>query len=355
MNDGLPEAPAVAPGPPLRIGVILDPLRDLNKAALRYLIVHLNTLQTLFEFELLSAEKGDPVVAFLQQETPVSSGACQAMLFDFGERVISKVVETQQRLGLADRSLPGALAVICQAKFADGLYSVKDGPVVVQALGNWDRSMAPPSIFEFILTLLIRQGAGLLVPSMAGGIHLGTKGCIFDFTENLDEARYKALQSYVCSACRRRLAAQDAGSLADEIVRVVDMKWLGRLCNPYSPAAIVSKLGYNLFVTKGVRPTWRESALSGFRDAGVKETIRLVSSVVLAGLLLWLGLKGRATEPAPAQTRHTTVSDGAGKADASKSTGDSSSTSTTTSKPPHLGGLDATQSRKATKKVVPFR
>ena len=180
--------------------------------------------------------------------------------------------------------------------------------------------------------------------------HLGTKGCVFDFTEYLSEARYKALQSYVCSVCRQRFQKVGAGFVADEIVRVLDTKWLGRLGNPNSPAAIVKKLGYNLFLTKGFQPTWRERVLAGLRDAGVKEVLRLAANLLLAGLLLWLGLKDR---PRPAERpvvpRHDSVSDAAVKRDAATTASKTSGTSNT-------AGVktDTTQTRKV-KKAARFK
>jgi hypothetical protein len=41
--------------------------------------------------------------------------------------------------------------------------------------------MAPPSIFEFILMLLLRQAASFRAPALSKSTHLGTKGCLFDF------------------------------------------------------------------------------------------------------------------------------------------------------------------------------
>src|SRR5438874_11993120 len=65
----------------------------------------------------------------------------------------------------------------------------------VLALGNWMRHMAPRSILEFIVVLLMRQAASFVVPALSKSLHLGTKGCLFDFTSELTEARYKALRS----------------------------------------------------------------------------------------------------------------------------------------------------------------
>src|SRR2546429_6754616 len=121
---------------------------------------------------------------------------------------------------------------------------------IFQALGNWERHMAPPSILEFIVVLLMRQAASFAVPSLSKSLHLGTKGCLFDFTSELTEARYKALQSFVCSTCRSRMQESGAVHLADDTTHVLDFSWLGATSDPHCPAGIVAKLGYDLFLTK---------------------------------------------------------------------------------------------------------
>ena len=121
---------------------------------------------------------------------------------------------------------------------------------------------------------------------------MGTKGCLFDFTSDLAEARYKALQSFVCSACRSRMQENGAIQLADNIARVLDFSWLGTPSDPHCPAGVVAKLGYNLFLTKGIQPTFWENIRSILRDETTKEIIKLVFAILLAALLLRLGLKG---------------------------------------------------------------
>ena len=70
------------------------------------------------------------------------------------------------------------------------------------------------------------------------------------------------------------------------------MKWLGEPSDPHCPAGIVAKLGYNLFLTKGIEPTLWENLRSILRDEATKEAIKLIFAILLAAILLRLGLKG---------------------------------------------------------------
>jgi hypothetical protein len=282
----------VSPQAPARVGVILADLKNLNITALKYLVVHLNTLQSSIEFEFLAPAPDDPVLFLLGQKEDVDREKCRGMLPSFRERIIRQFEQEQAEYDLADRSLPTNFAVISLAKFSDEHYGLKSGPVQVQALGNWERSMAPPSILEFIVVLLMRQAASFVVPSMGKSFHLGTKGCLFDFTADLGEARYKALQSFVCSVCRQRMKEAGAVNLADDLTRVLDLKWLGAPSDPHCPSGIVAKLGYNLFLTKGIEPTLWENVRFILRDEATKEAIKLIFAILLAAVLLRLGLKG---------------------------------------------------------------
>jgi hypothetical protein len=178
------------------------------------------------------------------------------------------------------------------ARFSDEYYGLKSGGVQVQALGNWERRMAPPSIFEFMITLLLRQAASFSAAAVSKSVHLGTKGCLFDFTPELSDVRYKSLQAHVCTVCRERLGASGGAHVADDLLLALDTRWLGKLDDPYSPASIVAKLGYNLFITQGIKATWGEVVRGSLRDEGTKELVKLMGGLLLAALLLWLGLKG---------------------------------------------------------------
>lgn len=215
-----------------RVGVIFGDVGKLNLVALKYLIVHLNTLQNSFEFELLTVGASDPLILKLRQGQLVNRNECRAMLPDFHNRITNRIGEEQGRYELADKSSPQGFVLITMARFHDEHYGLKSQAIQVQALGNWERRMAPPSIFEFIITLLLRQAASFAAPSLSKSVHLGTKGCLFDFTAELSDARYKALQGYVCTVCRARLEGDGVAYIADEVARVLDMQWLGKPDDP---------------------------------------------------------------------------------------------------------------------------
>jgi hypothetical protein len=290
MTEALTQA-EIDVRPPHRIGVILGDIGRLNVTVLKYLVLHLNTLQQTFEFEFVDLRYSEPLIVTLAHETVVDREKCRAVTPAFHERVLKHIAAVQAGYNLSDRTVAEQVVLITMSRFHDNYYSLREGPVQVMALGAWDRHMAPPSIYEFIITLLMRQAVGFAAPWFAKSIHFGTKGCLFDFTPGLYDARYKSLQGYICSTCRERLEHDGLGHTANELVHVLQMKWLGKVDNPLDPAGIAAKLGFNLFLTKGIVPTFWENVRTQLRDEGTKEFVKLIGGIILAALLVWLGLK----------------------------------------------------------------
>lgn len=136
--------------------------------------------------------------------------------------------------------------------------------------------------------------------------HYGTKGCLFDFNADLSNARFMALQGFVCSECRSKLQKYGYGDLSDHLSIFLGKKWLGQISDPTSPAGMASKLGYDLFVTKGLTPRWSERVLSALKEDGVKETTKVVVGALVALLLGFLGIKEITRSSNPALTQMST-------------------------------------------------
>lgn len=273
-----------------RIGILLGNLRSINLSALKYLLLALNSRQQLFQYEFLPCDSSDPFLRFLTEKGLVNREHARNGVPEFLERHYVFLVSQNSRFKLQEGP-PGYFVLITMAKFDDNFYSMREGLLSVLALGNWERSMAPPSILEFILTLTVREAVAAVSSKLRGSIHLGTKGCLFDFTRSLDEVKFKVLHAFVCDYCRGQLEAEGLSGYADELVRMLDKEWLGRTSNPKSPAGVISKLGFNLFTTRGLEPTFWENSLKLLRRDGVKEVIRIIGAIILAALLLFLGLK----------------------------------------------------------------
>lgn len=275
-----------------QIGVVL--CADIHAdavPALKFLLLHTNTLQRVFEYQFLPTSE-DRLLHQLASGAILDRQHLEADLprfhRDYAEFLMNQGIE----YGLTDDLdwRPNNYILVSRATLADRYYLTAGAGVAVLALGQWERVMAPPSLVESIVTLALCASVYFLQdPGWVG--HLGTKGCLFDFNADLSDTRFKALQGFICSECRHRLAEADQPEVADEIERVLKKNWFGVVSDPNSVAGVCAKMGYNLFVTKGMRPRFSERFLTHFEEAGVKELLGFVAKLALAASLLYLGIR----------------------------------------------------------------
>jgi hypothetical protein len=250
----------------------------------------MNSLQSIVEFEFLPLNLTDPFIKTISQNSKINREAIESDIPSFLERYETELVFSILGFDLSETP-PDYFVLITMARLSDNYYETSRDRLSVLALGNWQRFMAPPSLLEFIITLTLKEAISASSPSIKNLYHFGTKGCLFDFTPTLDDARYKVLNAYICQNCRMMLEKDSSPGLVDELLYVLSKEWLGKPSDPMSPANITSKLGYNLFTTKGLDATSWEKFIYTIQQESVKQIIGIAGGIILAGLFLWLGLK----------------------------------------------------------------
>jgi hypothetical protein len=261
--------------------------------ALKYLIVRMNREQGAAQFELLPLlGPGELVSAGLSENDKVSRTATRDLLPTI-ERVLDEQFEaTTEAYRLGDTRVPDRYVLVSpETCFDDNFYSTRSGRVSVIALGNWQRHMAPPSLVEFILTLLIREAVATMSPALSGSTHLGTRGCVMDFTSSLDEVRFKVLTGHICDHCAGVLLADRGEEDAADIAVLSQLTWLGDPAVGSSPAHTAALLGHNLYVNRAIEPTFVESIRTTLRQQSVPQMLTIVAGLVTAGLIVLFNLK----------------------------------------------------------------
>jgi hypothetical protein len=273
-----------------RIGIMLTNMPKVNISALEYLVLKLNTLQSTFEFEFLPCDLGeDKFIKLLGDHNEIDPDQVCAMSSEFLDRYRDHL---RREMGKHDLqgSLPEYYMIVTRALFSDSHYTMIDGKLSIIALGDWEHLMAPPTIYEFCLILILEEAMALISPSFNDRMHFGTKGCIGDFTPDVDDARYFVLNAFLCQSCREALAKDGFDKLADEVTNIIRKDWLGTPDEPNTPANIVKKLGYNLFTTNKLETTIWEKIRNLITEEGVKQLVNIIGVIVLTVLLLWLNL-----------------------------------------------------------------
>lgn len=276
-----------------RIGILLVGFENANIPALQFLVLNMNTRQHAFEFEFLPVNRKDEYIEKLlssSSASPVNRNEIRGSTSEFLDRY-KDFLQSRVEVYEINEAPADYYIMVTKTYFKDRYYTMREDALSIIALGNWKRSMAPPSILEFILTLIIREAVASLSKSLSGSIHLGTKGCLFDFTANLGEVRNKVLNGFICRHCREKLESDGFSDFADELTPILQKQWLGKSDDPTSPAGVSLKLGYDLFTTKGSEATKWEKFLATIQDEGVKQLIKIAGGMIIAGLLFWLGWK----------------------------------------------------------------
>jgi hypothetical protein len=269
---------------------------------LRYLILAMNRVQNYFQFEFVPFDDKDMFLKSLLTNGSIDKPSPSSMLeFHQRERQYFEKVAGEYRL---HDQAPEYFQVISVACFSDNYFQIGSGSISVIALGNWKRAMAPPSILEFIQVLVLHGAVYELCPQLH--THLGTRGCLMDFSAELSDARQMVLAGFVCQTCESVLSSQGYSGLVPELRHLLSRRWLGSSADPASPAGIVSKLGYDLFITKGLQPNPLESARMTLAKEGVKQVYTVIGTVIAAVLAaVFLAILGYAavnvhvTSPSP--------------------------------------------------------
>ncbi len=285
---GTPSRSEQTPADPTRVGIVPLALNGPSMDVFRLLLLRVNTLQSALEFSILPVIE-HPFLEKLRSKAALDREEVLADAPAFLADYARQIAEEATTVGLL---APPANGYVIQstARFADNYYATSIRRLQIIALGHWARHMAPPSMLEFFLFLTVRYGIAF-APDFTPAPHYGTKGCLWDSSPYLDEARYKILTGFVCSDCRVNLARAGLGELSDILPTIVRGHWLGDVSDPTSPAGLARKLGHDLFITKGLKQTLWESLKVTLSTEGPKELLKIIGGVVAVAILVWLGLK----------------------------------------------------------------
>jgi len=275
-----------------RLSLICANLGILPLAAFEYLVLNLNTHQKDVEFQFIPIKQDHPFLLSLSPGSTISVDDFEAGVAEFIEELESQFRDQIQSYGLPN-DCPGRPLIVSLARLDTRWYEMWEDDYSALFLGDWDLTMAPPSILDSLLSLIMVEGLlyTMLPDDPRKLTHLPTRGCLGDFNPTLRDVRYKTLQGFLCKECRSIVETSLGVERTIQWSNLLSKTWLGNLDDPKSPASVVAKLGYNLFVTRGLAPTKMEKLFEILKEDGVKELLKLVGGIVLAALLFWLGLK----------------------------------------------------------------
>jgi hypothetical protein len=280
---------------PIRVGIVFVAFPAKDLAPYKYFLLLLNRLQSSCGFELFDVDEDDEFVQVLNKtvvnKTAADGDIVRNGLDAFGIRVRKQIATSVDDFDLSEEQ-PDQIVVITGVTLSDSHFLIRRKRTTMLCLGEWERHMAPPSLAEFLQLVVLRATYSALEGNAWNTIHLGTRGCIFDFTENLGNTRFMVLTGVgVCSACAAALERDGFSNAANEIRRVASCDWRGDRQIAGTPTNIMERLGYPLYLTKSFEPSLGERLRLLFTDEGSKELIKFVFAILIAWLVFRLGWK----------------------------------------------------------------
>ena len=257
---------------PLQIGIIILGDWRTTKKSLEYLILYLNTKQTIFEYQLIPVDRHFDNVRDRCDENRVYQ---LLNCFDKSKIISSSRIELKHDCDILaqffhedivisadkfDRSqIPEHFIFISTATHSDENFFQYDGQNgneettckgAVILTGHHKSTMSPPTILEFIFKFIFRLSIRWKNPEFNRACrHYGTKACLFDNTDDLSISRYMVLHNFVCYNCRSNIEN------VDEILEALEPANLYGDVIERHPAKVTANLGFNLSLTKGIYKT----------------------------------------------------------------------------------------------------
>lgn len=280
-------------GPPFRLAVFTVGIPNAGLRALKYLILEMNLVQRSIEFEVIPTPNTRlfPALDTVASGRSIDRRGLRREFFTLAEDFDSYYLERASGYKIKDQALPNRYVMVSSAHLSDDYYATRTDRISLLALHHWKREMAPPSLVEFILILLLREAAATAGREVSGSMHLGTRGCLLDFTADLDDVRYKVLTGFVCRTCSDRLIKLTSPEFVDDLRLLAKKDWIGLPGELGSPAHTAALLGHNLFLNRAIAPSAWETLRSTVQQAWVGHLLTLGATVVGAALLAYLGLR----------------------------------------------------------------
>lgn len=270
-----------------KIGVILDTLGNENTAALRYAILHLNTLQNFAEFEIIyNTCLSNEFIEKCSKKKSYNQDEILDLVEDFEHQVentLNHNFDYVKNPEVCDRYL-----AICNCTLSNNYYLIgTGGRLRMLCIGAWETAMAPPSLLEFIIHQCLLQGARSSFPTEIIS-HFQSRGCLFDFNMTLENCRNSVLTGYICSDCREVVTHSNN---LKELQEILGGKWLGAPDDPLSAYSELRRLGHSPFQSSRVRQTWWEWLTQIAGTKFVEEVVKYCVMAILLYVALSIGLQ----------------------------------------------------------------
>lgn len=171
--------------------------------------------------------------------------------------------------------------VITETVLQENYISFCENNIGIISAAEWEKFFKPASALEYILTSIQRLSLRLCYGSVIGS-HYPTRGCLWDYNINVPDVRISAFLGFLCETCRNGLKKAISQTDYDEIVRLIENRWIGNRESSSSVAGILAKnYKYDLSRSTGLNP--------GFM-ATIRRSMQSEVGRTLLDILKWLAI-----------------------------------------------------------------
>jgi len=246
---------------------------DFDQVACAHLILQMNTIQSIFEFQIVIPEL---IKEFSFEQLPYENNnnknsqhkTKNSPMFDWFDnqvKIILSCSETPRHdigylrgidywIGITSKPITHDWSFEGQTP-EDNTKSGKFIGIITSV--DWEKIHSPPSLFEHIALSILLCSLYFINREFGGQLHfhslLITKGCIFDFTDYTPHRRIDISNPYLCGTCRENLRKLETKifdkhsttariHIYDDIHRILSRKWMGSPEKRDSPLYNLKKL-----------------------------------------------------------------------------------------------------------------
>jgi hypothetical protein len=262
---------------------------NFDQFAFAHLFLQLNKSQRLFDFQIVSPSELNGF------DLPKNSGTDILNWFidqiqKFEEIKRNKKYGIDYWLGITSEQL-WEDNLFCQGKLSEDKW------IWVITSHDWEKKYCPPSLFEYLISLIIMCCLNTLSHEYNGSLYQHevdtTSGCIFENTQLKTYRRISVSNPLLCFKCKEQIQDLDNKiknktgiSLKDEVDNILSKEWMGSLEKRDSPIYNLKRnYKYNIDLHSGFYKTQWEK----FRDSITEKSAEwIIGGICTAAFALFV-------------------------------------------------------------------
>ncbi|MET4728592.1 hypothetical protein ABIE09_002403 [Lysobacter enzymogenes] len=230
-----------------------------------------------------------------QLERRAAPGFAQPISHNDWHKIAKGALDTYDRWTESKKrngdSQPCPSIVITETPIEGNYFSLCDDGIALISLANWRRFFSPSSAAEFVLSASQRVALRLVYGDEIRN-HNPTRGCIWDFCQNLADAKVSCTLAYLCETCEANLRKVAEQKQIDEVKQLISNAWIGDTGKIGTVAYDLKKLYAQDLHRASAHHVGLWSAIkSGMKSDAGKLVLDVLKSAGTALLVVFLALK----------------------------------------------------------------